>query len=355
MYLTLESVKLGPAFPHWLKSQTGILNLLIPNASITSTIPDWFWVVFSGATELDLAYNQISGALPATLEFMSAEIMVFSNNRLKGTAPIFPINATHIDISKNLLSGPLPSDFRAPWLEILMLYNNSISGTIPSSLCSLGYLRLLDLSTNMLTGEVSNSQQEMNYILVMNLNTNNISGEVPPIFKSCPNARFVDLSYNQFSGSLPLWIWEKMPSIALLRLRSNMFNGSIPNGLEVSKELQFLDLAHNNLSGSIPQSLVNLNAMARTSGYSEVLYRITSIGSPITLYNYMFDDGISFIEEVSVFTKGQQLELFVQVAYMVNIDLSCNNLTGVIPQDIGTLVALKALNLSWNRQVGKYR
>uniref|UniRef100_A0A8R7QJP9 Uncharacterized protein n=1 Tax=Triticum urartu TaxID=4572 RepID=A0A8R7QJP9_TRIUA len=33
---------------------------------------------------------------------------------------------------------------------------------------------------------------------------------------------------------------------------------------------------------------------------------------------------------------------------MVNLDLPCNSLTGAIPEEIGTLVALKSLNLSWN-------
>ena len=33
---------------------------------------------------------------------------------------------------------------------------------------------------------------------------------------------------------------------------------------------------------------------------------------------------------------------------MVNLDLSCNSITGEIPAEIGALVALKNLNLSWN-------
>lgn len=38
---------------------------------------------------------------------------------------------------------------------------------------------------------------------------------------------------------------------------------------------------------------------------------------------------------------------------MVNLDLSCNNLIGEIPEEIFTLVALKSLNLSWNAFSGK--
>ena len=39
--------------------------------------------------------------------------------------------------------------------------------------------------------------------------------------------------------------------------------------------------------------------------------------------------------------------------YMVNLDLSCNNLSGDVPEEISTLVKLKNLNLSWNTFSGK--
>jgi hypothetical protein len=100
------------------------------NSSINA-IPDWFWVVFSRADFLDLRYNQISGTLPATSEFMAANTLLLSNNRFSGTIPKFSRNISYIDISSNSLSGTLPSDLEAPQLTGLLLYNNSISGTIP--------------------------------------------------------------------------------------------------------------------------------------------------------------------------------------------------------------------------------
>ncbi|KAJ1290391.1 hypothetical protein BS78_02G239600 [Paspalum vaginatum] len=349
----LQSLQLGPSFPSWLRYQPSIQVLAIRNASITA-IPDWFWAVFSGALDLDLADNQISGALPATLEFMEAEVMTLSNNRFNGTVPKLPRYIRYIDISKNSLSGTLPSDFGAPWLTELLLYNNSISGAIPSSLCSLENLQVLDLSRNMLTGNVpncqDNSEQYMQFGIV-NLNTNNLSGEFPSVFKSSPYIGFLDLSYNQFSGEIPVWISEKMQTLLLLRLRSNMFSGHIPRELGTSKQLQFLDLAYNNLSGSTPHSLVNLRAMASTSGYSERLQR-TLVGQEIHLYNSLFYP-ITFRESVLVFTKGQQLEYSSELSHMVILDLSSNSLTGVIPEDIGALIALKGFNLSRNQLSGE--
>ncbi|CAO2152926.1 unnamed protein product [Urochloa humidicola] len=58
-------------------------------------------------------------------------------------------------------------------------------------------------------------------------------------------------------------------------------------------------------------------------------------------------------EIVPVVIKGQQLEFLEGIQYMVNIDLSCNNLTGEIPQGISALVDLKSLNFSWNHLSGR--
>uniref|UniRef100_A0A0E0ML93 non-specific serine/threonine protein kinase n=1 Tax=Oryza punctata TaxID=4537 RepID=A0A0E0ML93_ORYPU len=342
----LYSLQLGPEVPPWLRSQTSIQHLQIANTSIT-TIPDWFWIVFSRADFLDVAYNQITGMLPATLEFMAAKTMDLSNNRFTGEVPKFPINVTYMYLQRNSLSGPLPSDFGASLLVSLTLSGNLLSGTIPSSVFSLEHLEILDLSRNILNGEVPACQEDSNpctrQLVVVNLNSNNLSGGFPLIFRSCPRLVFLDLSYNQFSGNLPLWMEEKfLPILSLLRLRSNKFSGHIPTELTKNDQLQFLDLAENYFSGSIPDSLVNLSAMARTSGYSALLNEIILTGQG-AIY-----DIILFYELISVQTKGQQLEFSSGISRVVNLDLSKNKFTGTIPRDIGALVALKSLNFSWN-------
>ncbi|KAF7046367.1 hypothetical protein CFC21_055397 [Triticum aestivum] len=350
----LDGLQIGPAFPSWLRSQTGLGLLMIANASITA-IPNWVWVAFSRAELVDLSNNQITGTLPATLEFMAAEVMALSNNRFTGTIPKFPRNIKGMYLSVNSLSGTLPSDFGAPLLQDLSLYSNSISGPIPSSLCSLTQLTLLDLSGNKLTGEVPNCKEDSNSTMhnlnMVNLNTNNLSGEFPVVFQSCPNLVFVDLSYNKFSGDLPVWMGVKLPYLALLRLRYNMFTGQIPIEIGKIQELQYIDLAHNNFSGSMPESLVNLSAMARTSQYSYVLNNAIDHRQGPHLYNGAFAY-IFLGEGVPVHTKGQQLEFFYEISDTVVLDLSCNSLTGVIPPEIGSLAGLRSLNFSWNSLSG---
>lgn len=68
----------------------------------------------------------------------------------------------------------------------------------------------------------------------------------------------------------------------------------------------------------------------------------------------MIDIGAGHLGEIlSVVTKGQRLMYGRTLAYFVGIDLSRNSLTGEIPTDITSLVALMNLNFSWNQLSGQ--
>ncbi|CAL4982102.1 unnamed protein product [Urochloa decumbens] len=351
--LRLRSCRLGPAFPVWVRWQRRINIFDISNATIDDNIPDWLWDVVSTAYFVDMSKNRLSGTLPTNLEMMAAYMIDLSSNRIAGPVPRFPRNISYIDLSRNNLSGTLP-DFTALELGIYAIYNNSISGSIPSSLCLVQSLHILDLSGNILSGEVPTCKGDFGpfkYMAALNLNSNNLSGVFPSSLQMSQELVFLDLAYNRFSGNLPALLADNLLSLALLRLRSNSFSGHIPVQLAKIQGLQYMDLACNNISGQIPESIVNLSTMVHSSGYSNPLGDLESFGMNSGEYDYT--DTIFFIESISVLTKGQQLEFSKGIQYMVNIDLSCNKLTGEIPQGISALVALKSLNVSWNQLSGR--
>uniref|UniRef100_A0ACD5XHB9 Uncharacterized protein n=1 Tax=Avena sativa TaxID=4498 RepID=A0ACD5XHB9_AVESA len=352
--LGLKSCRLGPKFPLWLRWLTRLEKLDMSNTSISDTVPDWFWIMASTVDILNMRHNQFSGSLPFTMEFMRATVINLSSNQFNGTIPKLPESLVDLDLSRNNLVGPLPLDFGAPSLETLVLFDNSISGTIPSSLCKLQLLNLLDISENKLTGSIPNcsahtSTTNMTSMSIINLSlrNNNLSGEFPSFLQHCQHLVFLDLSQNHFFGTLPTWIGEKLPYLAFLRLRSNMFYGHIPEELMKLVDLHHLDLAYNNITGRIPKSAVNFKGMILTRD-DDVFHGAFSYGVSIGL-----DDLFTYTENFTVVTKDQERLYTGEIIYMVNLDLSSNNLFGDIPMEITSLVKLKNLNLSWNTFSGK--
>ena len=340
-----RSCQLGPRVPLWLRRQTDIDVLVLENTKLDDVIPDWFWVTFSRASFLQASGNKLHGSLPPSLEHISVGRIYLGSNLLTGQVPQLPISMTRLNLSSNFLSGPLPS-LKAPLLEELLLANNNITGSIPPSMCQLTGLKRLDLSGNKITGDLEQmqcwKQSDMtntnsadkfgSSMLSLALNHNELSGIFPQFLQNASQLLFLDLSHNRFFGSLPKWLPERMPNLQILRLRSNIFHGHIPKNIIYLGKLHFLDIAHNNISGSIPDSLANFKAMTVIAQNSE---------------DYIFE------ESIPVITKDQQrdytFEIYNQV---VNLDFSCNKLTGHIPEEIHLLIGLTNLNLSSNQFSG---
>ncbi|KAJ4769209.1 LRR receptor-like serine/threonine-protein kinase FLS2 [Rhynchospora pubera] len=103
--------------------------------------------------------------------------------------------------------------------------------------------------------------------------------------------------------------------------------------------LQLLDLSNNNLSGPIPHSLAHMSSMILKTASNES-------------YIYL-DRGYQeiIIETVKLTWKGE-IVVYLTVALLTGIDLSCNFLSGEIPEDMMKLQGLNFLNLSRNQLSG---
>ncbi|KAJ1261226.1 hypothetical protein BS78_09G012200 [Paspalum vaginatum] len=357
----LSSCHLGPKVPNWLRWQPSLVDLDISYTGLVGRIPDWFWATFSNATYLDLSYNQIIGELPPNLEFMALRVFYLQSNHLVGLVPQLPRSIEVLDISRNSLNGQLSLNFRTPYLQVVLLFSNCITGIIPNSICRWPHLRVLDLSNNLLTGGLPDcgreelKQQnpfsnnsgsyslEIYALSALFLNNNNLSHGFPLFLKRCQNLMFLDLSQNKFTGKLPVWISEDMPRLVMLRLRSNNFSGHIVIGSLFS--LHILDLANNSFYGVIPKSIVNFKAL------STIALPFYAIDNPFQEV-YYYTGGYAlldlFNDSLSLATKGQLLDYRENAYFFMSIDLSCNRLTGQIPEEIGSLLGLINLNLSTN-------
>uniref|UniRef100_A0A453QB19 Disease resistance R13L4/SHOC-2-like LRR domain-containing protein n=2 Tax=Aegilops tauschii subsp. strangulata TaxID=200361 RepID=A0A453QB19_AEGTS len=340
-YTHLGSCQLGPLFPAWLQFQVDILLMDISSTGIVDRLPDWFNTTFAKVTYLDIS-KEIGGRLPRNMEFMSLQSLFINSNKLTGEIPNLPRNITFLDMSGNCLSGNLPSNIGTQYLSSLAVSSNQITGSIPESFCKAEFLEALELSSNLFEGQVPQCFGAKNISFLM-LSNNRFSGNFPSFLKDWKQLTSLDLPRNSFFGRLPLWI-EDLVELRFLRLNQNLFSGEIPATISNLSRLHHLNLAGNALSCAIPWHLSNLTAMTRK-------YVKDSTVDSDTYGNY--SDMVHAYDFASVVLKGRELNYSIGIWDLVSIDLSFNQLTGVIPEEIAALDGLINLNLSWNQLTGK--
>ncbi|XP_060673883.1 receptor-like protein EIX2 [Ziziphus jujuba] len=173
----------------------------------------------------------------------------------------------------------------------------------------------------------------------LHLRNNSLFGGIPPSLQNCSALTVLELGLNEFSGGIPRWMGINLSDLLFLGLRSNKLNGHIPFELCGLTKLQILDLADNSLSGTIPKCFSNFKAMATKHESGKHIFYSIYYGA--------------FLENAFVVTKGREMQYNTILALATNLDLSANNLTGVIPPQITTLKGLRSLNLSGNHLTGR--
>ncbi|KAE8784030.1 LRR receptor-like serine/threonine-protein kinase GSO2 [Hordeum vulgare] len=136
-----------------------------------------------------------------------------------------------------------------------------------------------------------------------------------------------------------------MVELRFLGLNHNTFSGEIPPAISNLSRLHHLNLAGNGLSGAIPWHLSNMTAMIGKDA--------KDFSDMNELYSTGYFDTFRSLDFSSAVVKGRELNYSAGIWDLVSIDLSFNQLTGVIPEEILLLDGLINLNLSWNRLSGE--
>ncbi|GMN49212.1 hypothetical protein TIFTF001_018386 [Ficus carica] len=304
--------------------------------------------------------------LPNSTYLTVGSSILLGFNQFEGSIPIRP-NVTLLSLRNILLSGSIPWNIGQEMLQLEDLYlsDNFLTGSIPPSIKEMRNLSTLDISSNKLSGELFEQWMGLEKLWFLDLSYNhlsggisisicsqlpslswlklggnNLSGRFPSSFPNCTSLVALDLRENGFSGTIPNWVnAEDMASLNYLRLRSNRLHGEIPEQLCYLPSLHVLDLAYNNLSGPIPKCLGNGSVRMKSPGY---------------LFHFMsLTRHLPSSADLEFIVKGRLTE-YSKIVSLVNlIDLSCNNLSGEIPEELSNLSRLGSLNLSYNNLMGK--
>ncbi|XLT05567.1 hypothetical protein HN51_044316 [Arachis hypogaea] len=341
-------------FPSFLSSQNALRRVDLSEANLAGTFPNSFFMNKPRLKYMFLSKNSFVG---------SFELPVNQSQQMN--------QLYTLDISNNLIEGELPTNmgFFFPFLDYLDVSSNRFDGSIPSSIGEMSTLTVLDLSYNNFSGNVPKHFFKgcisLQSLLVDN---NNFNGAFPSFVRSpnltritasrnnfegqiteemCELIRLLalDLSYNNFSGALPSCL--NMPSAGLISLQGNSLTGTIPEALlngtmrmaiDLSNNklvwvaFKILDLSQNNFTGSVPSCF---NSTTFASGKQSLLF------------------GFFFNPLLQLIIKGLSLSYNTELLEIITVlDLSSNQLTGEIPDQIGDLSGLHALNLSHNHLEG---
>ena len=351
------------------------------NWNSDAPLDEWYGITLNEdgrITELNLASNNLSGALPAGLAGLSTlERLDFSGN--EGLTGPLPGNWTELSLAYLRMEGtqlcaPPDTEFQAwldeipahsitdctetrpEWYVLGLLYNstngndwtnndnwlseapldqwygvttdgdgrvtaldledNSLSGELPPRLGDLSGLTSLNLSRNDISGPIPSELGQLARLVSLNLSRNDISGPIPSELGQLARLVSLNLSYNNLSGPIPVEFGE-LASLIELNLSGNGLHGQIPAEFGRLTNLESMFLAFTGLSGPIPAELGQLTGLRQLS-----LSRNNLSGS--------------IPPELGQLTR------------LLSLVFSYNDLSGPIPPEIGRLESLAELRMDHN-------
>ncbi|XP_076893807.1 receptor-like protein EIX2 [Bidens hawaiensis] len=343
---SVSSWVLGPHFPLWLQSQIDLTYLDISNTRISSSMPESFMRFFPNLYYLNMSHNHIQGTF-TLLGVPLVQIVDLSFNEFRGKLPslaygMFPIL---LDLSSNSFVGSLDNLLCSTGVSetsVLDLGNNNLSGVIPDCWDAWPSLVFINVQNNNFSGEIPRTLGSIPYLHLLNMHGNKIGGRLPPSLMNLTALEILQLSVNELSRSIPTWIGTKLTLLRILNLRANNFVGNIPHELCYLIHVQILDLAHNNLSGNIPRCFNNFSVLSGMKTNSNVKFSFSAV----------YDDWSSIASE-SLAMKGREDTYGTILGLVMLLDLSSNNLSGCIPNELMALKKLKFFNLSRNQLTGR--
>ncbi|GLJ53068.1 hypothetical protein SUGI_1130530 [Cryptomeria japonica] len=266
-----------------------------------------------------------------------------------------------------------PSIGNLSFIKVLYLYNNSLNGEIPNELGRLQRLQQLYLSFNQLHGPIALTLTSCKDLEELSLAYNHLTGSIPPQMHRLKKLQVLMLGSNNLTGPVPSSL-SNISSLVELDLGRNNLNGEIPSELGNLALLQTLYIWGNNFKGPIPRSLANCSQMLQLdlefnhlTGVVPLEFSKLSHLKFLGLSNNQFVSGSTVIVPIllalSNCTKLNELQIYRNYLtgsmpeqlpkYLSVLLLNGNNITGIIPSQIGNLTNLTQIDFSSNLFTGQ--
>ncbi|CDY35328.1 BnaA04g15190D [Brassica napus] len=303
----------------------------------------------SHLTILDLSGNDFIGELPSFGSMNQMNLLSVEFNKLSGNFPHSLLNLEMLSdlyLSHNQFTGTLPSNMSSLYnLEYFEAWDNSFSGTLSSSLFTIPSLTYVDLRDNQLKGTLEfGNISSPSKLTSLVLGNNNFIGPIPKSVSKLVNLQDLDLSRLNTQGPVDFSVNHHLQMISQLYL-SGCGITEFPELLRTQKKLTNLDISNNKIKGHVPGwlwTLPTLNFVDLSYNMFIGFERSTKLGLSM---QYLVGSNNNFTGEIPSF--------ICDMRSLITLDLSSNNLNGVIPHCMGNLKSnLSFLNLRQNRLSG---
>ncbi|PRP84155.1 putative leucine-rich repeat receptor-like protein kinase [Planoprotostelium fungivorum] len=243
-------------------------------------------------------------------------------------------NLSSISIGSNHITS-LPDAFYGLVYLTYIYGNSNYITTIPYSLWTHPTIEYFDFGRNFINGTIPLYISQMISLNVLSLFNNRLTGTIPHTLPS--QITDIVLKGNLLSGTIPDNILS-FPNLTLVYLDYNSLEGVLPE--LNSPNMGWLTLSHNKLKGSIPRSFykpsiyyLDLSTNQLSGTLSEELGSMTSLG---------------YLELTRNLLTGSIPASIGNLTYMGLLHMGVNLFTGRIPASIGNLPELYQLDLSDN-------
>ncbi|KAJ8441808.1 hypothetical protein Cgig2_021498 [Carnegiea gigantea] len=358
-FLSLVSCNLAK-FPQFLRSEDELELLNLGHNQIHGLIPQWFLSISRESLHILVLSQNFLTAFEHPVKVLPwnyLQVLKLDGNQLQGSLPIPPTSIKIYQVSNNRLVGSIPQQIcHAGSLNYLDISNNDLGGQIPNCISELARsLAMLNLRGNNFHGIIPRSYPKSCKLKMINLSQNQLEGRIPKSLVNCSMLVVLDVGQNHMRDTFPSWL-ASLPNLQILVLRYNNFHGTIMDRSKVTgnfQSLRIIDLSHNFHSGGLPSEFLQIwdgmkitkESQSNTSG---TVIEVDVIIEGVSLFLYP-----EYKYSIIIANKGNDM-LYTRISTVFRvIDFSSNNFTGRIPDSIGNLRGLQALNLSNNHLMGR--
>lgn len=247
-------------------------------------------------------------------------------------------------VESNNMNGTIVSELGAlSDLEIISLSNGNLHGTLPRSLADPPKLNFIQFVGQQLTGPLPSSFNNFPSLEILSVHNNALSGTIPDGLVFGADLEILDLSKNDFRGTIPAF--NTQSGLRMVFLEENDLEGPIPSTLYTQPKLEILSLSNNRLNGTIAPQIRGMADLNLFLGHDN--YFTGSIPSELGSLQALRELNLSSND----MTRGIPSQLG-GLFQLTTLDLSSNYLTGMIPKELGEARALVKLSLKSNALTG---